>query len=182
MSIMRDGKYYNDIYYVSGEYACPYRESPYYQMWQKAMMLIPKDLRLLEIGCGTGQFARMLMDNGYLSYVGFDFSEEAVRRAGKTLQNDDLVYLADAHEAGSYTAEHDFIICLEAFEHIKDYEVIRHFTPGIEIVFTVPDFDDPAHIRYFKSINDVVDRYKNHFLFSHIEKFERWFICKATVV
>lgn len=178
MSIDRDSEYYDDIYERYQEkYSCNYKESEYFPLWEKIITKIPKEIPIIELGCGTGQFAQMLIDQEFKYIRGFDFSEFAII-AAQAVRLDTFLKrdLTDGKING------DFFIALEIFEHTRDYKIIENIGLGKEIIFTVPDFNDAAHVRYFKSINDVVERYKNVIQFEYIEKFEKWFICKGVII
>lgn len=177
MSIERKAEYYDKVYLHHPEYGVPYQESPYFDLWQRVMALTP-EVEIVELGCGTGQFARMLFDNQKPYKIGYDISVVAVRMAIETNPTFNFKVL----DLCKGPIDGDFFIALEIFEHTKDYRIIENIGLGKEIIFTVPDFNDPAHVRYFHSVNEVVERYKNVIRFSHIEKFMSWFICKGVTV
>ena len=178
MSIERKANYYDEVYsQEDSRYTLPCDESIYFELWQRVMTLIPLELPIKDIGCGTGQFAEMLLKkHPDINYTGHDISDVAISIAiNRRLK----CYF---YPINAYTVkfnEDDFIISLETLEHIDDFKFIDRIPMGKEIVFTVPDFNDAAHVRYFKNITEIVNRYSRHFDFSHIEKFQSWFICKA---
>lgn len=178
MSIEQQASYYDKIYASSKEYQKPYTESAYYQLWKKALEIIPKSVFITELGCGPGQFARMLHDEAYQKYVGYDFSDMAIAKA-KSLVPEFNFFCQDITQ--NYLVGH-FFVALEVFEHTRDYKIIENMGLGKTIVFSVPDFNDPAHVRYFHSVNEVVDRYKNVILFEYIQKIGSWYLCKGTTV
>lgn len=182
MSKERNKQYYDDIYSreeYRDKYLCHYTDSEYFQLWQKVMQKIPHGIPFIELGCGTGQFAKMLSDKGFNYLIGIDFSGEAIASARKNAPELNFV-VADITTA-DYNEE-SFFVATEVFEHIKDYKLIENIGLGKEIIFTVPDFNDASHVRYFKSVAELVDRYKNVINFEYIEKFERWFICKGVTI
>lgn len=181
MSSERDSKYYDEIYLKSEEYKKKYSNSVYYELWKQVIKLIPTGVHITEIGCGTGQFADFLCGSGFRGYVGFDFSKEAISLT-KRLGIEKYGFQFFVQDCTKMLIQGDFILCLETFEHTKDFKIIENIGLGKEIVFTVPDFNDPSHVRYFHSINEVVDRYKNVIKFSHVQKFDRWFICKGVTI
>src|SRR3990167_5480233 len=142
MSIEREPEYYDDYYRNSSEYTLPYGKSVYYDMWKIVLSLIPDKIPIIELGCGTGQFAQMCID------------------AGKNY----------------------FVVCLETLEHTRDFKVIENIGLGKEFIFSLPDFAHPSHVRYFHSVNEIVDRYKNVIKFDYIQKFQSWYICKGTTI
>lgn len=181
MSIERGKEYYDDIYTrydYQEKYLCHYSESSYYALWNKVMQKIPHGIPIVELGCGTGQFAKMLSDEGHTYTLGIDFSPIAVRIANEICPECSFIYgdITKAELAGG------FFIATEVFEHTKDLKVIENIGLGKEIIFTVPDFNDASHVRYFKSIAEIVDRYKNVINFEYIEKFQHWFICKGVTI
>lgn len=177
MSIERDSDYYDKIYLESEEYRKSYSESKYFELWKRVLLLIPKTSHVLDVGCGCGQFAEMIMNEfGCNTYAGYDISKIAIQIAKSkgmecSFTNESLYYI-------TYSKE-EFIVCMETLEHIDDFKFIQQIPMGVEIVFTVPDFADAAHVRYFKNITEIVHRYERHIDFSHIEKFESWFVCKG---
>jgi len=151
MSINRDSHYYDDIYRRYAEkYFCNYKDSEYILLWQKVIEKIPKDMPLTELGCGTGQFANMLIDLGFKYYCGYDFSQEAINAANKIQKSFMRIDLLNDKVTG------DFFLALEIFEHTDDYKILQNIGLGKEIVFTVPDFNDAAHVRYFKDIKCAI--------------------------
>lgn len=178
MSIERKSEYYNEIYLNSVEYKKHYEDSIYIRLWAAILPLIPEGVKITELGCGTGQFAQLLFDSGHTNYVGYDFSETAINIA-KEINGDFRVqditdFVFDEND--------NFFIALEIFEHTKDYKIIENIGLGKEIIFTVPDFADAAHVRYFHSVNEIVLRYTNVIKFDFIMKYKSWFICKGVTI
>lgn len=182
MSIERGKEYYDDIYSredYQDKYLCHYSESQYYELWKKIIQKIPNGMPFIELGCGTGQFAKMLADEGFNYLLGIDFSGKAIKIAKKNCPELNFV-VADI--TTSDFNEESFFVATEVFEHVKDYKLIENIGLGKEIIFTVPDFNDASHVRYFKSVAEIVDRYKNVINFEYIEKFQHWFICKGVTI
>jgi len=177
MSIERDPIYYNKIYRESSEYKLPYNRSCYFDLWNIILGLIPVKIPIIELGCGTGQFAQMCIDAEKNYLYGYDFSLEAITIAKENGLN--VCELADITKVNIGDC---FIVCLETLEHTRDFKVIENIGLGKEFLFSLPDFNDPAHVRYFHSINNIVDRYKNVIKFEHIQHFQKWFICKGTTI
>lgn len=181
MSIERDHAYYDEYYAESVEYRKHYTDSVYYELWKRVIPLVPDvEIDVVDVGCGSGQFAQMLCESHpNIRYSGFDFSKAAIDVAIEKIPGRFHygVKCASLYEY-KYSAS-DFIVCLEVLEHIRDLEFLNRIPLGVEIVFTIPDFADQAHVRYFKSVAEVVFRYHTHIQFSHIEKFGSWFVCKG---
>src|SRR5438876_3524475 len=97
---------------------------------------------ILEVGCGSGSLAKIIIDGQHGTYRGFDFSSEAIRNAGARTGYPELFSVADALDARSYAREYDTIICTEVLEHLdRDLDVIRLWRHGAWCVCAVPNFD-----------------------------------------
>ena len=121
MSIERDPIYYNKIYRESSEYKLHYKESVYYQMWKIIILLIPDKTPIIELGCGTGQFAQICIDAGKNYSHGYDFSLEAIMIAKEKGLN--VCKLGDIMKIKIGNC---IIVCLETLEHIRDFKVIKN--------------------------------------------------------
>lgn len=120
------------------------------------------DLKIIEIGCGSGQFAGMLFDNGYINYIGYDFSAVAIDLAKKRnpefcgnflVQDIREVNFSDPFNTGLY-------VCFEVLEHLKDdIGILKSLPQGSTLLFSVPNFDSFNHVRKFNGLKDIVERY-----------------------
>ena len=147
---------YDSIYMDSAKYGCHYTESIYYPVWEEAVKHI--EGRVLELGCGTGQFAQMISDTVLEPmYLGVDYSKEAIRQSKE--RNPEMNFLcADVFKTIIPIA--DTIVALELIEHIKDdLGLIRLFPKDKKIVFSVPNFEAANHYRCFKNKKEIRDRF-----------------------
>ena len=180
MGNMQNSEYYDNAYLTRPSYDVHYTKSEYYELWVEVIKLVwqyDKDVPITELGCGTGQFAEVLFDEGYKNYCGYDFSKVAIKKAkARTKQ---LFFVENSLELIEWRA-YKLLIALEFLEHTDDIKILkpRHDS---EIIFTVPDFDDPAHVRHFKTEQEVRDRYTEYIDFESITKFGKYFICKGRI-
>ena len=148
-----------------GLYDLPYWHSAYYPLFKAVLAGVLKHggKAVLEVGCGTGAFADLLMDRSSLAYRGFDFSEVAVEKARARTGRQRCFFVGDATLKSSYEGQtYDCIVCTEVLEHIdNDLEAIAHWKPGIFCACSVPNFDAETHVRFFKSEDEVKHRYGN---------------------
>jgi len=100
------------------------------------------DLRILDIGCGTGA----MLDNmsGYGDVVGADFSEEALKFCRERNRDTPLVR-SDACRLPFATNTFDVITAMDIVEHIGDdkaamQEICRVLKPGGRVFITVPAY------------------------------------------
>jgi 2-polyprenyl-3-methyl-5-hydroxy-6-metoxy-1,4-benzoquinol methylase len=176
-------EYYNQIYKSSEKYRLTYKDSRYYVVWTQAMKFVKQfeSPKILEIGCGTGQFAHYLYDEGYKDYQGVDFSPEAIELAKKTVKQSFSV--ADCRNSDIFGGNHSLVIALELLEHVRDERaVIDNIREGIDIIFSLPTFNDPAHVRKFKKKRDIERRYSRNIDFKKIVRIDKWFVCWGKVV
>ncbi len=147
----------------SGVFNLPYRRSGYYPMF-KAVHDELRRLRtkqVLEVGCGTGALANLILDKGGIGYRGFDFSSVAVAKARERTGRGDLFGLGDATASQTYAGvEVDTIVCTEVLEHIEDdLLAIQHWPAGVRCICSVPNYDADTHVRHFRSEDEVQARY-----------------------
>ena len=153
------------------------RTSSYYPAWKNAlsyMLLLNRNIKILEIGCGAGQFANLLFDNGFVNYMGFDYAEEGVKlsRQNNPEHQDDF-FVADAFTTPEVASRQGLIICFEVLEHIdNDIELLNRIQKGTKMLLSVPNFDDPYHVRFFSSEKEVYDRYSETVQIYDVNKFE----------
>lgn len=184
MGTLKDSPYYDKIYATSAKYNQHYTKSHYYGMWLKVINLLGEEPEILEIGCGPGQFAAMLYDLKFRDYFGIDFSSEAVKRARVATVARMKFTQGDAREKDLLDLigfDYDTVIAMEVFEHTDDMKILANLQPGSTIILTVPDFDDPSHVRHFKTIDEVKLRYVPKIEIHHLEKHSRWYILKGKI-
>ena len=81
-------------------------------------LLPPRDIRVLEIGCGSGSLTRLLAEFGYSgSYVGVDVADRFDRGAQSGFQR--AFVRSDAHRFEP-EGQFDLIVSVSALEHIPD--------------------------------------------------------------
>jgi 2-polyprenyl-3-methyl-5-hydroxy-6-metoxy-1,4-benzoquinol methylase len=181
MSKEKSADYYNAIFKESESYQCDYKNSKYYFIWAyivQALRKIPNP-KILEIGCGTGQLAHYLYDEGFHDYYGFDFSEEAVKIARRRVP---LSFdIANALDGIAYDRDYNVVIATEVFEHIEnDKAILKNIKRGAHVFISLPTFNSPAHVRCFKTSISILHRYYNFIESPKIFKMSKWFVCHGT--
>lgn len=89
----------------------------------------PKDMRVLEIGCGAGRITRALA-NLFGEVHAVDISPEMIARARESLKDhpNAYIYLNNGIELSPLPAvPFDFAFSLYVFQHIPSYEIIESY-------------------------------------------------------
>lgn len=158
---------YDSLYLKGGAgqtYHKHYTESVYYNSWKQAisyLTFLSRDISIIDIGCGVGQFANMLFDQGFHNYHGIDFAEKAIviaKQANPKFQ--DRFMVDDAFKSSIFEFNYDLVILFEILEHLnEDLKLLERIKPGKKVLFSVHNFPDDNHVRYFTSIERVIARY-----------------------
>lgn len=158
----RDADYYDDVYEKSVEYRKHYTASRYYFLWAVVVdrILAAGHDSVLEIGCGSGQFARLLHDKKIGRYHGVDLSEQAIGMA-RVACPDGLFSVADIFASSlPETGDYDVVVSTEFLEHVRgDLAVLARIRQGARVLATVPNFPYESHVRHFESAEAVFQRY-----------------------
>ena len=163
--------YYDEAYKGAEKYEVHYTKSPYYEIWKYITSIIDKGSDVLDLGCGTGQFAEMLVDNDINLSYGVDFSETAIDMANNLFNG--KFYKADLYDTSTYDKHfYDNVVCLEVLEHVEyDLKVLSNIKKGSKIIITVPNYDSLGHVRFFKNMEEVRGRFCNSFNITHEKTF-----------
>lgn len=181
MSTPKEADYYDALYETTEEYRRNYKHSRYFVLWSQLLKFIrglsaaAPAPEILEIGCGNGRFAAYLFDEGYTAYHGFDFSPKAVEFARRT--SPQSFSIGDALAEEPYRREYDTAVASEVLEHLDDFAVLDRLREGTAVVFSLPTFDDPAHLRRFTSPRRIVARYYDRVDIQEIVRVDQWFAC-----
>ena len=119
--------------------------------------------RVADFGCGSGQLAKMLVDTGKEFVFGIDFSPIAIKMALE--MNPNLrgkfsvgsLYQRLAYEIIPF----DCAIFCEVLEHLEHDRTVLNFLPdGCHVIFTVPNYLTGQHVRAFRDVEAIRDRYE----------------------
>lgn len=118
---------------------------PVFRKHFRPLLPVERDARILDLGCGCGEFLYFLQRNGYTNASGVDLSEKQLE-VGRTLGVRNLQW----GEAASVLAEarggFDFISAIDVLEHIPKNQVLgllgqvhTALRPGGRFVCQVPN-------------------------------------------
>jgi len=93
-----------------------------FQWYQTVYKLIPdlNNIKVLEIGCGSGSFAKLLIQRfPTIQLTAVDISDQAITNAKKNIPGIDF-QVADAQNLQFEDSSFDFVISCETLEHIPE--------------------------------------------------------------
>jgi len=168
MGIEQPAKYYDDIFATSVAYNDP--NPPVGNLWETIAHTAMSTLgsTIYDFGCGPGHVCQVMYRDGFEgTYNGIDFStvaiEKAQQRNATSPSASFFVNDITAMDVGSFietNPKDTTVISTEFLEHVhKDVEFLQAIPEGVNLVFTVPIFDDPGHVRWFVSQEQISDRY-----------------------
>lgn len=126
--IERDADYYREVFSSSTDM------SRYEDVYRYAGSLCRG--KVLDMGCGLGEMLKHMPAGAV--YKGFDFA--GVAEGGCFEVGDIYEYPLDGY---------DTYLILEVLEHVDDIGVLSRIPAGGRVVFSVPSFPDPAHLRTY---------------------------------
>jgi len=137
----------------------PLGESPWLEVYKVALELLPaadENRAILDLGCGTGRFARLLADEGYRNYQGVDFSPARIQAAQAYVPEFEFS-VADIYELSEERVERmDVFVLLEVLEHVEnDLALLERIPGGRMVILSVPNYPSASHVRHFDSIEAV---------------------------
>lgn len=150
--------------------------SIYYPLYLRVIEQVEKvhTNAILEVGCGSGVLAAMLMKTTSATYRGFDFSAVGVANAQRRTGKLDAFFVGDALDSSSYQQPYSIVVCTEVLEHIsRDLDVVKMWKSGVHCICSVPNFDYPTHVRHFRHEDEVRARYGGLIDFNEIIRVPR---------
>src|SRR5262249_2262743 len=124
----------------------------YYEWFTQGWLPEDRDGRILDIGCGSGQFLYFLGKKGYTQMEGIDVDSQQVgidRALGLNVQQSFVSEFLDRSEGG-----YEMIAMLDIIEHFTREElfplmeaVVRCLRPGGRLIASVPNAESPDGLR-----------------------------------
>ena len=158
---MDERTHYNELYSVTEEYKKDPKDSRYFQLWQNIVDMVSDHERIIDIGCGPGHLARLLLLNNKSFDKGIDFSDVAIDMAKKmNKEHAHKFEVEDIYELRFYLVYKPTFTCTEVLEHLDyDLHVIDIIPKSSRFIFSVPNYKGKTHKRTYPSIEFITERY-----------------------
>lgn len=110
--------------------------------WFKMVSNIPEKSRVLDIGCSSGNFGKVLTKQKECEVIGVDLDAEDVKRAKKVLK---AAYVMNIERDNfSKLGKFDRVIFADVLEHLVDpvaslQKVKKLLKPGGQVLFSIPN-------------------------------------------
>ncbi len=143
---------------------------------------------IVDLGCGVGYFAKLLFKRGYKQYTGIDFSPSMIKiskshRLPYTFKKSSII----SDSIWDLYKDYKLFTCLEVLEHINDdIKVLEGLPINSLFIFSVPNRDFHSHVRWFNTLEEVINRYnfwidftKTHIIETNPKKRAKIFLCKG---
>lgn len=170
---MQEPEFYDAAMTGDGEPAMlPLEESPWLPIYKEIVGWVPSNRDVIDLGCGTGRFAELLMRSSFTSqYWGVDFSAAAIEEARSYVSSPRAHF--EVHDLRLWHTTEDWasstFVCMEVLEHLTDdLRVVEKIPHGARFCFSVPNYLSASHVRCFVSLLDVFARY------GHLLDIRRW--------
>lgn len=104
--------------------------------------------RILEIGCGRGEFILEAVDQG-LEAVGIEYAEASAAQARELVGGQAKILTGDIHSVELPEASFDYCVFADVIEHVRDpaafiEQVWRLLKPGGLVFIATPSVDSPS--------------------------------------
>ncbi len=144
---------------------------PRTRLYTAAARLVPATADVIDLGCGGGHFGQCLQQlNPPATFHGLDFSEAGIMQARRRCDFNGYSFeRADLTQAGYLWGmpQGAVYVCMEVLEHItEDLSIFSLIPEGARVVISVPTFDEPSHVRFFRDPQHIMRRYRRYLDFT----------------
>lgn len=162
----KNSNFYNEVYLKGGskqEYFKEPKDCIYYPIWNHICFGLNNVDKILELGCGVGQLAKLFINYNKNYIRGIDFSKIAIKKAKENnIGNESKFIIGNLYNKLLYEIDYDIVIICEVLEHLKDdLFIINNIKKDKKIIFSVPNYNSKGHVRYFSTWMEANERYRN---------------------
>jgi 2-polyprenyl-3-methyl-5-hydroxy-6-metoxy-1,4-benzoquinol methylase len=163
----QNSNFYDEIYKSGGSEQLYFKPAKsikyYYPTWEYSYKyLIENNVKsIIDLGCGPGHFASLFNSQDNIMYMGYDFSEEAIKQSiSRNKSNPNIKFKTQNLNYINLSGIDTFYTSFEFLEHISfDLEILEKIKKENHILFSVPNYDSKGHVRWFKSFLEIKKRY-----------------------
>lgn len=122
-----------------------------------------KSDRILELGCGTGHLAKLLIYDNYKYIRGVDTDKRIINivRRSFASRHRELFIEALFNSQEALDCDYDTVICQEVFEYADcDLAVLKKLKSDVKVIFTVAGHHNEAYCRWFSGEKAIRTRYE----------------------
>jgi len=150
-------------FYTGAGYLKPGYFEKFGYIYAEMVDFLPDEFeKIIDLGCGPGFFAKVLIEkHPYADYMGIDFSFNMISHSKKLMPELNFIVgnLKDIEIHRLYKPEYVYV-CMETLEHVEaDIEIIKSIPKSALLLFSVPNYNSKAHVRYFNNEDEIIKRY-----------------------
>jgi ubiquinone/menaquinone biosynthesis C-methylase UbiE len=131
------------------------------------LMHIDEDSSILEVGCGTGEFAKDLINKNISNYIGVDISEEAITIAKSKVSNPNFRFIASDFLEVEIDEKFDYAIFPMIIHSIPVELALKLLTKASKVAskIIIADYLVPQPKNYKSLLVKLIERIagKEHF-------------------
>ena len=130
---------------------------------EHVLKLLPAEASVIDLAAGSSYIAEALLkDSRVRGYNWNDFNPRLQSLVRRRVEDDRMTISSFDVDADDYcVAGYNVFICV-SMEHLeKDCQALEKLDSGCVVSICSPDLEDPAHVRSFKSLAEMEDRYSS---------------------
>lgn len=176
MGTERSAQSYDEGYASNPRYKVDADHAPWSQLWYWVLGKTGEEL-VVDLGCGPGHLAELLKRRNHPAhlYLGIDFSKVALEQARARAPGYRFVQgtLPGAIKTHVEKLHRPTAVFTEVLEHFtQDLEALKLLRPNTRVLATVPMRDSSGHVRHFRNMASVCERYAKVLNFRSVERIE----------
>lgn len=175
----KDSAWYDEVFRTGGASKQYFRDPdsvPLYPIWSAILDEIDGNERIIDLGCGPGQFAQLAFGRNKKYVLGIDFSEEAIEMAkNRNPTHQEKFIVGDLFSPDVMQLIRDIdcevVVMAEFLEHVEDDLTVLSSIHNKHMIISLPSYDSEGHVRCFKTEEEIRNRYSSNLEIKTITRF-----------